>query len=434
MVFVTLLALSLTTIYFAEIIPQKNFFDKLFSVALSIVFLSGALIGRYFEDDDPKDADCLRKCTSISALVFSLLLLAVRYLHQVTGISWPVHVFVYDKNLFCTGYVFTGLSLQYPLAALIFVEIYSALKDRMKLREIIFSALELVCLGLIDGKLMFVTATVLSVLIFIRRVKLEKQNVIFLIATNVLSFLALAWGLYRQEYIVRTDFTTLQTIIMMSIIVLNGLILTVLGCRKNKSNIKLLTLGIFMLWGVLVIPHMCLLFNSLLWFVVLILVLLPNEEYDNTIDKYIENLITSRSKSIDQRIYEANPHVTITARTLGELIRASLIGSNHKYSTVKTAFKELEFSKSESKINFELAMIRAILEEVEGSQRASSFFETARKLSRGNAELYTEAFFNRSNEVIQEIHEDLDLEEIEDTERMIDEYNSIRTKLSKLKS
>ena len=280
---------------------------------------------------------------------------------------------------------------------------------------------------------MLITATILSIIVFINRIKLEKRNLIFLIAINILSVLALLWGLYRQEYIVRTDFTTLQTIIMMSIIVLNGLILTVLGCRKNKNNIKLLTLGIFMLFGVIVIPHMSLLFNSLLCFVVVILVLLPNEEYENTIDKYIKNLITSKSKSIDERIYEANPHVTITARTLGELIRMSLIGSNHKYSILKSVFRELELSKSD--LTFDLALLRGLLESVEDNpQKANIFFKKAHSVAKGNLELYMSNFLAENEEMLEDIYEDLDGEERSELKKCLEQCNALKSKLIKLKN
>ena len=116
------------------------------------------------------------------------------------------------------------------------------------------------------------------------------------------------------------------------------------------------------------------------------------------------------------------------------MLSAALIGSNEKYSIVSSILKETDLSDDADNC-FDLLIIKALFSQHCDNGRENIYFSKAKKLARGNVELFIVNYFSNPHDIdlLDDIREDLDGVLKEECEKRILSFESIRKKFDKLK-
>ena len=174
-------------------------------------------------------------------------------------------------------------------------------------------------------------------------------------------------------------------------------------------------------------------FNAEIWGIVLFISLYNDEEEFDRLDLYAKWLITKKAPNIKKMLYDANKNkVIITADALSEIVSQNVVGGNSKYLSTVRILDELEVSESD--LNFELYMMKALLLEAQNNPRAETFYKQAAKKSRGNVEFFVAQYFLNAHDKLEDIKEDLQFEQADEAQFLVDRYTAFLLKLKKLKN
>ena len=378
-----------------------------------------------------------RKRTSLCWItLLSLLILAlIRNFHWVTGgIKLPGVILVYDKFR-STGYFFSHINLSPVVTSLVLANVLNLCNKKLSKRDLMFFFADFILLLAIGIKYAWIFAVAAFVTHYVlsrKPLRHDKLNMTILAVSALISTLLLVIEFSYEPYILRDDFSLIQTATMILIPVICAAVSLICAYRNRKA--KYLTIGIFIALSVIVMPHISLLFNGMILGVLALLILVQDSDESKIFSEYAKWLILKKQPSIQKRIFDISPKSTITTASLSDLLSAVLIGSNEKYSIVSSILKETDLSDDADNC-FDLLIIKALFSQHCDNGRENIYFSKAKKLARGNVELFIVNYFSNPHDIdlLDDIREDLDGVLKEECEKRILSFESIRKKFDKLK-